>query len=180
MARLYFITHPDVAIDPAMPVPDWPLNERGRARMSALLTRPWVRDICAVFTSSERKARDSAEILADGLGLDGYQMVEDLGENDRSSTGFLPRDEFEAIVDAFFAQPQTKYTRVGTRGRRAKAHHPRSRAYLVYRTGWRRFGDHRTWRHWYVAVLLSCAIADQPTIRSATDKWRKLVCLRPR
>ena len=75
--------------------------------MAALLARPWVRDICAAFASSERKARDGAEILAGGLGLDGYQTVEDLGENDRSSTGFLPRDEFEATVDAFFAQPQT-------------------------------------------------------------------------
>ena len=24
-----FITHPDVAIDPAVSIPDWPLNERG-------------------------------------------------------------------------------------------------------------------------------------------------------
>jgi broad specificity phosphatase PhoE len=105
---VYFITHPDVGIDPAVPIPDWPLNERGRARMSALLARPWVRDIRAVFTSSERKARDGAEILAGGLGLDGYETVEDLGENDRSSTGFLLRDEFEAMVDAFFAQPETR------------------------------------------------------------------------
>jgi broad specificity phosphatase PhoE len=105
---VYFITHPDVGIDPAVPIPDWPLNERGRARMSALLARPWVRDIRAVFTSSERKARDGAEILAGGLGLDGYETVEDLDEKDRSSTGFLLRGEFEAMVDAFFAQPETR------------------------------------------------------------------------
>jgi len=29
-----------------------------------------------------------------------------LGENDRSATGFLARDEFEATVNAFFAYPQ--------------------------------------------------------------------------
>ena len=28
-------------------------------------------------------------------------------ENDRSATGYLPKREFEALVDAFFAQPQT-------------------------------------------------------------------------
>jgi hypothetical protein len=88
----------------------------------------------------------------------------------------LPRLLLEHLLRA----TANKYTRVGTRGRRAKAHHPCSRAYLVNRAGCRRFGHHRTWRHRYVAVLLSCAIADQPTIRSASDKWRKLVCLRPR
>jgi len=30
---VFFITHPDVAIEPSVRVPDWPLNERGRARM---------------------------------------------------------------------------------------------------------------------------------------------------
>jgi hypothetical protein len=29
--RRSFIIHPDVVIDPHVPVPDWPLNERGRA-----------------------------------------------------------------------------------------------------------------------------------------------------
>jgi hypothetical protein len=33
---VFFITHPDVAIDPAVPTPDWLLNERGRARMYAM------------------------------------------------------------------------------------------------------------------------------------------------
>ena len=31
--RCFFITHPDVAIDPAVGVPDWPLNGRGAERM---------------------------------------------------------------------------------------------------------------------------------------------------
>ena len=29
----------------------------------------------------------------------------DLGENDRSATGYLPRAEFEAMADAFFSRP---------------------------------------------------------------------------
>lgn len=31
--HLYFITHPNVLIDPTVPVPQWPLSERGLARM---------------------------------------------------------------------------------------------------------------------------------------------------
>jgi len=100
-----FITHPDVVIDPGVPVPDWPLNERGRARMHAMTTCPWVRGVRRIFASNERKARDAAQILADGLRLSGYSVIANLGENDRSATGFLAKDEFEVTVDAFFARP---------------------------------------------------------------------------
>ena len=103
---VFFITHPDVAIDPGVSVADWPLNKRGRARMHAITTRPWVRRVRHIFASSERKARDAAQILADGLGLGGYSVIANLGENDRKATGFLAKGEFAATVDAFFAQPQ--------------------------------------------------------------------------
>ena len=75
MSTVYFITHPDVAIDPSVPVADWPLNERGRSRMYAMTARLWARGVDRVFASSERKARDAAQILADGLGLAGYSVI---------------------------------------------------------------------------------------------------------
>ena len=101
---VFFMTHPDVVIDPAVPVPHWPLSDRGRARMQAALARPWVRRIAAVHSSTERKAIDAATILANGLGLPVSTHAR-LGENDRSATGYLPRAEFEAVADAFFARP---------------------------------------------------------------------------
>jgi broad specificity phosphatase PhoE len=107
MPVVFFITHPDVAIGPSVPVPDWPLNARGRSRMQAMAAFPWASGVRHIFSSSERKARDAAQILADGLGLHGYSVVDGLGENDRSATGYLASQEFEATVDAFFAQPQT-------------------------------------------------------------------------
>jgi broad specificity phosphatase PhoE len=103
---IFFITHPDVVIDPDVPVPDWPLNERGRARMHAMTAQPWAKELRRIFASSERKSRDAAQLLADDLGHDGYSVIADLGENDRSATGFLAKAEFEATVDAFFACPQ--------------------------------------------------------------------------
>ncbi len=36
MAQILFVTHPEVVIDPAVPVPRWPLSAKGRARMEAL------------------------------------------------------------------------------------------------------------------------------------------------
>src|SRR6185312_226344 len=105
MATVFFITHPDVLIDPVVPVPDWPLNAHGVARMRAMLEQDWVSTIVRVASSTERKAIDGAEILAAHLGLVPVTHP-GLGENDRSSTGFLPKSEFEATADAFFAQPE--------------------------------------------------------------------------
>ena len=104
MTTVLFITHPDVTIDPAVPVPDWPLSPRGRARMRRALALPFVASVGSVWCSSERKAVDGAEILADHLRL-GFVRLAGLGENDRSSTGYLPRAEFESVADAFFAHP---------------------------------------------------------------------------
>jgi broad specificity phosphatase PhoE len=103
---VFFITHPDVVIDPSVSVPDWPLSEIGRARMRAVMTCNWASGVRRIFASGERKARDAAQLLAEGLGLGSYSVIADLGENDRSATGFLAKDEFEMTVDAFFARPQ--------------------------------------------------------------------------
>ena len=105
MATIRFITHPDVLLDPAVPVPDWPLSPTGRARMQAGLRQQWVRDIGAIWCSTERKAIDGAEILAAATGL-GFTPLSTLGENDRSATGYLPRAEFEATANDFFAHPE--------------------------------------------------------------------------
>jgi broad specificity phosphatase PhoE len=102
---VYLITHPDVLIDPVMPVPDWPLSPRGRERMMAALALPWMAGVRAIWCSTECKARDGAEILAGHLGLLVTEL-EELGENNRSTTGYLPRAEFEAVVDAFFARSE--------------------------------------------------------------------------
>ena len=104
MPTVYLITHPDVSIDPAVPVPDWPLSPRGRERMARALALPWIAGIGAIWCSMERKARDGADILAAHLNLS-VTALATLGENDRSSTGYLPRAEFEAVADRFFAHP---------------------------------------------------------------------------
>ena len=100
----YFITHPNVVVSRDVPVPRWPLSELGRARMRAGLRQPWVREITAIYCSTEQKAIDGAAILAEHLSLP-FHPIEELGENDRSATGFLPPEEFERVADEFFARP---------------------------------------------------------------------------
>jgi broad specificity phosphatase PhoE len=102
--RIYFITHPDVVIDPSIPVPHWPLSQRGRSRMRRLLRRDWLSQVDAIYCSTEQKAIDGAAMLSEATGIP-VHPVAGLGENDRSATGYLPGAEFDMIVEAFFARP---------------------------------------------------------------------------
>ena len=105
MSRVLFITHPEVTIDPAVPVPDWPLSEKGTARMTAFADGPAVTGVTAVWSSAEQKACDGAAILGRALELT-PQVEPALHENDRSATGFLPPAEFWPLVERFFAAPE--------------------------------------------------------------------------
>ncbi|MEE1610800.1 histidine phosphatase family protein [Microvirga sp. CF3016] len=104
MTSLVFITHPEVVIDPDQPIPEWPLNTVGRARMERFAGVLADRDVSAVYASTERKAMDGAAIVAERLGLS-YATDEDLGENDRSATGYIAPPEFWDVVREFFGRP---------------------------------------------------------------------------
>jgi broad specificity phosphatase PhoE len=102
-----FISHPEVVIDPAVPIPRWGLTDRGIARMRAFAARPVAAGITEVWASSETKAIEAAGILAGRFGLP-VRVDDALHENDRSATGFLPPDEFGRVADAFFAEPEVR------------------------------------------------------------------------
>ena len=104
MSRVLFITHPEVEVDPAVPVPDWELTARGRERMRLFAEGPDVREVRAVWSSREPKAQAAAAILAEQLGLR-VGTLEALAENDRSATGYLPPELFEPALQAFFGEP---------------------------------------------------------------------------
>ena len=72
--------------------------------MHASLNQPWLPRISEVWCSTERKAVDAAEIIGRAIGS-APRPLATLGENDRSATGYLPKAEFEATADAFFANP---------------------------------------------------------------------------
>jgi broad specificity phosphatase PhoE len=102
---LQVISHPEVRVDPAVPVPQWELSAQGLRRVRGLLRMPWVQDVSAVFSSAEPKALQTAELLAAACGHLEVVVHEGLGENDRSATGFLPPEQFEVVADLFFSAP---------------------------------------------------------------------------
>ncbi|HTN60161.1 MAG TPA: histidine phosphatase family protein [Devosia sp.] len=100
--RALYLTHPQVQIDPDVAVPQWGLSALGRERAMALAARGLIPDDAMVFCSTERKAVELAGIIAPMTAAIRDHLM---GENDRSATGFLPADQFEAVANRFFAEP---------------------------------------------------------------------------
>jgi broad specificity phosphatase PhoE len=104
MSSIIFLTHPEVVIDPLVPITQWPLNSVGRARMEQFADILAGRPLSAIHASTEQKAIDGADILGKRFGLP-VEPDEALGENDRSSTGYIAPPEFWDVVREFFANP---------------------------------------------------------------------------
>ncbi len=105
MTPFLYLTHPQVKVDPAVPVPQWGLSDVGRARTRAFAQDPALRAYGRIIASTEEKAKEAAALLAEALGLQ-VEVREGLHENDRSATGYRPEAEFQTLADAFFARPQ--------------------------------------------------------------------------
>lgn len=106
MSLIYFLAHPEVVIDPAVPVPKWPLSEVGRARLERFCQRAaWLRELTRLVSSTETKAQDGAQIVKSHYDL---PLHEDSGLNeiDRSSTGYVPKAEHLAMSKAAFTNPE--------------------------------------------------------------------------
>ncbi|HEY8913867.1 histidine phosphatase family protein [Lacisediminihabitans sp.] len=99
-----FITHPEVVIDPAVSIEQWGLSAVGHARAERL-PAILMGQVDWIVSSTERKATDTAAVLAAGLGVPAA-VDPVLGEMDRTATGYLPPDEFDTVVELFFAEPE--------------------------------------------------------------------------
>lgn len=100
-----YLTHPQVLMDPLKDVRAWSLNEVGSNRVATLASQLGsLSGTRRVVSSDETKALETATPLSLALGVP-LEVRPRMHENDRSSTGFLPPREFEAVADQFFAEP---------------------------------------------------------------------------
>ena len=159
----YFLTHPDVVVDPEVPISEWPLSERGLARMRKALQLPWISSLTHVLSSAEQKAIDGAQILSGEFGIP-HDIVPELGENDRSATGFLPPAEFWDVVEEFFGNPDQSIRGWET------ATHAQQRVLGAVRTARKRVGASDTIvfvAHGGVGSLLLCHLQGEPISRDS-------------
>lgn len=165
MSTLWYVSHPEVAIDPAVPIPQWGLSAVGRARAKHLAGRPWLAAVTRVVSSAEAKAVETATVLARGRGLR-VEVRPPTHENDRSATGFLPPAEFEQVADVFFAHP-TESVRGWERAVDAQARIVAALADLVGPSAAPdEGGDVVVVGHGAVGTLWACHLAGAPIDRS--------------
>ncbi len=157
-----YVTHPQVNIDPAIPVPFWGLSDRGKERARLAAACPWAGMIRRIVSSDETKAMETAAILGSASGVR-FEVGHDMGENDRSATGFLAPPQFELAADWFFAHPEQSYhgweravdaqTRIVRAVMAVLDHHDRSQPVAFV-------------GHGGVGTLLKCHLQGSPIMRS--------------
>lgn len=159
MSRLFYLSHPQVDIDPAVPVPDWRLSAEGRARAQALAASDWRGGSARIVSSPETKAQETAAILARGTA---FETLAAMAEIDRSATGFVGPARHEALADALFARPDESAAGWET----ARAAQARGRAALEAALAVHPGGDLVLVGHGGIGTLLWCALADRPIARA--------------
>lgn len=101
---LIFVKHSLPEIVENLPAREWRLSSAGRERAQRLAERVSRFQPEMIVSSVEPKAKETAEIVANHLGLE-FQVMLDLHEHDRSTTPYLSRVEFESVVQEFFQEP---------------------------------------------------------------------------
>jgi len=102
MRQLILIRHASPIVQPGLPARDWPLSERGieEATMLARTARRW--ELAAIYASSEAKARSTALIIADQLGL--FVNIVD-GFDELRMPEWIPNaDDFNESVRAILSE----------------------------------------------------------------------------
>jgi broad specificity phosphatase PhoE len=156
---VFFVSHPEVVVDPAVPITHWSLSATGRGRARQFAATGVLGGVTRILSSTETKAVETAAILADALGLS-YDARPELCENDRTSTGYLPPAEFEATADEFFADPD-----VSVRGWE-RAHDAQRRIVTAVKTATRsQGGSLAVISHGGVGTLLLCDLLGVPVSR---------------
>ncbi|MBN1965235.1 MAG: histidine phosphatase family protein, partial [Anaerolineae bacterium] len=105
MSILYLVRHPHTRVDLKTPAQAWGLSETGRSELDALLAAPIWPYIAALYPSTEGKARQPAERIAERYGLP-VRPLAALGEVDRHAYTAPDQASYAAAVAAFFAQPE--------------------------------------------------------------------------
>jgi broad specificity phosphatase PhoE len=102
---LILVKHSLPEIEEDRPANTWKLSEEGRLRAHRLAEQLEGFEPEVIVSSNERKAKETAEIVASELHLD-VQIVPDLHEHNRSNVPYLSRDAFQGLILEFFQKPE--------------------------------------------------------------------------
>jgi 2,3-bisphosphoglycerate-dependent phosphoglycerate mutase len=98
------VRHSVPEVDPARPAEEWRLSEEGRRRCGPLAA--WLARLepTRIVTSTEPKARETAELVGAELGLE-VEESDGLRETARRTVPWLEAGEFRRAMRALFERP---------------------------------------------------------------------------
>jgi broad specificity phosphatase PhoE len=103
--KLVLVRHSVPELVVGVPASLWQLSDEGRRRCQGLADRLAPYDLAAVITSTEPKAIETGQIVADSLNLT-PQTAPDLHEHERGVvTSMGSQEAFQAQVSRFFQHP---------------------------------------------------------------------------
>ncbi len=102
--HLILVKHSLPEILEAVPAREWHLSEDGRMRARALAGKLIRYQPEIIISSVEPKAQETANIIAENLGLE-FSVVAGLHEHDRSGSPYFSKAEFQNLVQELFMQP---------------------------------------------------------------------------
>jgi broad specificity phosphatase PhoE len=105
VSQLVLIRHSAVVVDAAIEPKQWRLSDQGRRLCRPLASALRMHEVGVLVSSEERKAIETAAIVARRLGID-TRTSPGLDEHRRS---FVPDPaEFERLMEHFFAEPSER------------------------------------------------------------------------
>ena len=97
MSNLLLIKHSEPAVDLELPPSKWQLSGRGKQRAGLLGDYLADLGVSALYSSSEAKAVETADIIGAAIGLP-VDVVHDLREHDRASTPVIDAEKWRSLV----------------------------------------------------------------------------------
>ncbi|MFW9957413.1 MAG: histidine phosphatase family protein [Candidatus Odinarchaeota archaeon] len=94
---IYFLRHAETSVDPSLPVNEWSITPRGLLLARELARSEVFGKIEGIVHSSEKKARQTADVFAEELAVDIYEIPE-LAELKRHHGKFLSNPEYRSHV----------------------------------------------------------------------------------
>ena len=105
MSHLIFIRHSQSYPNPDIPARKWELTDEGRRRCEPLAVQLAPYNLAVIITSTEPKAIETGELVAQKLGIP-CRIMQNLHEHERETAPFFgTREEFVEAVARLFARP---------------------------------------------------------------------------
>ncbi len=109
MTRIVFLRHFETEVENDRPAAEWQLSEGGKQAMLRFLKENDFSDLDRVYTSPERKAKVTAEAVAEQAGVELVE-TETLAEVDRSGEGFIDdHDRYLEMVQTYLKNPSVSF-----------------------------------------------------------------------